>query len=275
MVALMIIQGVLQAVQGALSIAQAFTKERQQIVGASGEGKGFWSFYSYSNIDHFTAVYEMAPQYITNELVPNILKHASPDFAKHKDELIDELKDIADYGELSIPGNNLALTTATYHDGTGKMNFFVCSIVPDRSIIGDELGVRFETLRCEISMTLAQNWMLVCNIESQFTSTKSSWEIQYLPTGLDTDKVVDAIAIAMAPAVLGLIEMPEGFMKAMQKTIENHDKTELDLVDPEMLKKAWDATIKRQKQRDEQFQKGVEQLGQGVSSIVTGLPKNE
>lgn len=274
MAALMIIQGVLKAVQGALSIAQAFTKERQQYIGASGEGKGFWSFYSFSRIDHFTTIYEMAPQYIKTQLVPNILKHAGPEFANKKDELVDELTGIADYAELSVPGNNIALSAATYHDGTGKMNFFVCSLVPDKAIIGDALGVRFETLRCEISMTLAQNWMLVCNIESQFTSTKSSWEIQYLPTGIDAEKICDAISVAMAPAVLGLIEMPEGFMKAMQKTIEHHDKTEVDLIDPEMMKKAWDETMKRQKQRDEQFQKGVDLLGEGVSTIVTGLATN-
>ena len=277
MAVLMIIQGILGAVSGALKIASAFRKEQVSLPVYAGKGMGFWDFYSMSNIDRLTVPYDLAPQHIRNIVIPDIINRtASESLARFREDLVGELEDMADYGELAVAGNNRALTSASYSSNSGKLFFYIIGLTPKKAIIGDDIGVVFETMRCEVTMTMAQDWMLVCNMEAKFMSAKSSLELQYLPTAIDPNKVVDAIAIAMAPVVLGLVTVPGSFMTVMQGVLKNRDQLEgLQIPDDmqQTIDQAWAQVMQRQEQRDTVYQQGVDELGKGMVTLVQGFGK--
>ena len=276
--ALAFLGAIFSALSTGLDIIKQFRTESASMVVGSGHGSGFWDFCSYSSVGQIVLKADKANQYVAERLIPRIIKCESEQMKAHKDDIISELQDIADYAELSIGETNRAFTTTSYSKNSGKLWFYVYTF--NALTDGTTKAVQCSTMHIEVELRMAQDWLLVNHLESSFMKAKNTFEIQYLPKGIEPTDVQKAIAIAIAPAVVGLIEMPERFVKIMGAVINSTEPAELPKYSSETIDKIleqYNQMLQRRSEQDKIARDAVDEFGKKDPTLKpeTGKDKNE
>ena len=102
-----------------------------------------------------------------------------------------------------------------------------------------------------------------------------SQEIQYLPKkGLDERSIVEAISVAMAPAALGLVKVPESFMKILdtllKQQMEHPDKSVITAPTKEQTEQAYQAyndMVKAQAEYEKNAMEGFANISEEIKKL--------
>ena len=72
--------------------------------------------------------------------------------------------------------------------------------------VTSEEGCTISTIKVNANMTLACVWMVIFKVKVNFFKTTAKVEVRYLPEkGIQMSNVIEVIANALAPGVLGLV----------------------------------------------------------------------
>lgn len=273
---LAILGGICSALTSGLQILSAFRTESASSVVDQGHGTGFWDFYSYSTVGTIMLRAATANEYVAKRLIPRVMKCDSEEMQKHKDDIVSELQDIADYAELSIGQTDRAFTTTSYSKNSGKLWFYVYTFSAESQ--GDVHAVKCSTMLIEVELKMAQDWMLVNRMETSFFKAKNTFEIQYLPKAIDPKEVENAIAIALAPAVVGLVEVPEKFLQIMGGVINSTEPSDLPKYTSETLEQImaeWEKMVARRQQQDQTMLDAIAKFNQSAATLFPETGKNQ
>ena len=278
MSALAFIGGFFSALNTGLDILKQFRSESVSQVVGSGHATGFWDFCSYSEVSQIMLKVDLAEEFVTQSLIPKVIKCDTQQMKDYKDDIAEELKGVARYAELSVGETNKAFTTTSYSKNAGKLWFFVYVFNAETTYA--KPVVRCNTMHLEIEMKMAQDWLLVNHIETSFMKAKNTFELQYLPKGIKVSDVQQAIAIALAPAVVGLIEMPDRFVKMLGAVINSTKEDDLPQYTSgtmQQITEQYNQMIDRRAQQDQVARDAVAEFGKHVPTLEaeTGVSKNE
>jgi len=275
-----IITGVISAINGALNIAKAFATQSAEIVVGSGKGTGFWKFYSNSYLGTKAIAMNRVPEYI-DKMVDRITKEASPALARKKNDLIDYLQAIKEFDSYVLDECNNMVNVVDYSKSQGTLFFYITTFSPFIHSKRGE-GCKIETISIKVDMKLAKDWMIIQKAQTSFFRSSCHDEIQYLnEKGMKMSDVVEAISVAMAPAVLGLIKLPKGYMKildTMFKEQQAHpERGTIKGPTPEQQAQAYQNFKNMQDRQDkyeENAKEGFKALGNALSLGLKG-PETE
>ena len=265
----LIATAVVKALQGAIKIVHAFRTEVYDIPVSSGHGHGFWDFYSYSETTKISVKMTQADKFLA-KMVNTLTATLSDSMKKCKDEILDELKEVTEFESYQFDECEGSINQISYSANEGKLNFYVYTFTPGVSKRNNIEILKTEQMYCQIEMRIAQDWILINHIKSSFSKTINSLELQYLPTAIDSAKVVEAVSIAFAPAVLGLMKVPTKFLELLKASIKQKVEDPYSGISKETYEqseKLFDDMINRQKEKDELYQEGVKEIGEAASSL--------
>lgn len=265
----LIATAVVKALQGAIKIVHAFRTEVYDIPVSSGHGHGFWDFYSYSETTKISVKMTQADKFLA-KMVNTLTATLSDSMKKCKDEILDELKEVTEFESYQFDECEGSINQISYSANEGKLNFYVYTFTPGVSKRNNIEILKTEQMYCKIEMRIAQDWILINHIKSSFSKTTNSLELQYLPTAIDSAKVVEAVSIAFAPAVLGLMKVPTKFLELLKASIKQKVEDPYSGISKETYEqseKLFDDMINRQKEKDELYQEGVKEIGEAASSL--------
>ena len=214
-----IMSGVIGALKGAVQIASMFKTQSSESIVGSGSGTGFWKYYSNSAVGTRSVAANRCGDYI-DLMIGRIMNEATPALQSHTNEIIADLQDISEFESYVWGECDNMINTVNYNQGAGQLYMYVYTFSP---FIHETRGeaVKIQTMKIRADMKLAQDWIIVQKTKASFFKATSSQEIQYLPQkGIQTKDIVDAISIAMAPAVLGLVQLPERFMTVLDSLLK-------------------------------------------------------
>jgi len=218
-----IITGVIGAINGALSIAKAFSTQSHSGIQQTGKGTGFWKYYSNSYVGTKCIDMRRVPDYI-DRMVYRITKEATPGLAKKRKEIIADLKEIKEFESYAWGDCDNMVSCVDYAKAQNTLFYYIYTFSPFIHATRGE-GCRIQTIQIQANMKLAKDWMIVSKAKVGFFKSESHDEIQYLDErGLEMKDIIEAISIAMAPAVLGLVQLPERFMTVLETMLKDQQE---------------------------------------------------
>jgi len=210
--------GVMSALSSAVQIAGMFRTQNTETVVGTGGGKGFWNFYSNSQVGTLSMATTNVPRYI-ERLIERMMRDQGAEVKANRQSVIDNLQDISDFESYAYGQCDHMVNTVTYNKAAGTVFFYVYTFTPFMHATRGE-ACTISTMKILCNMALARDWMVVSKVKANFFKTTAKTEIRYLPEkGIQISNVIEAIAIAMAPAVLGLVQIPERFMVMLDKMV--------------------------------------------------------
>jgi len=240
---------------------------------ATGSGTGFWRYYSNSVVGTRSIAATSCGKYITN-MINRVTKEATPALQKHINEVVTDLQDIQEFESYAWGDCDNMVNTVNYNKGSGTLFLYVYTFSPFIHPTRGE-GVKIQSMRITANMELAKDWMVVSKVKASFFKTTMSQEIQYIPQkGIELKHVVEAIAMAMAPAVLGLVQLPERFMTVLDTLLKdqmaNPDKGVVTAPTKEQTEFAYNQFKDMQTKQDE-YEKNAQE---GFADIQKVLGQN-
>ena len=268
-----VLSGIISALGGALQIASAFKTQSATTIVGSGSGTGFWKYYSNSAVGTLSMSQSKCSEYVSR-LITRVMQEATPEIQQHTDDIISDLQDIKDFESYAWGDCDNMVNTVNYNKGSGTLYMYVYTFSP---YIHEKLGeaVQVSTMRINCNMELAKDWMIVSKAKSSFFKASVLQEIQYLPDkGLDVNAIVNAISIAMAPAVLGLVKLPDRFMTVLdsllKEQMENPDRGVITAPTAEQTEAAYQQ-FQDMRTAQDNYEKNAEEGFQNLSQEVKNL----
>lgn len=220
------VQGFNQALAGANSLLSMFRSSSSSQITGGGPGHWFWEFCSCSVISTTPIGLEDFPRFMKDE-VDHILKHQSFSIYSKKDEFFRKLKTHEEYKSYYKGQCLNAINSIGYNKDSGSLHMFIYTFTPNISIWGEKY-VNVKTMNVELKYKMAKNWIIVSKINTNFFRCTATSEIKYLPQKeFSMSDVVQAIGIAIAPAVLGIIPVPPEFLTVMNAAIQHDYETKV------------------------------------------------
>lgn len=217
--ALAVVSGIIGCLGGAMKIASAFKTQSATTIVGSGTGTGFFKFYSNSVVGNRAMAESSMPQYL-DRMIANIMKEQSPIVQANKDAIRDELQDIKDFESYAWGDCDNMVNTVTYNKASGSLFLYIYVFSP---FIHERRGngVKVANMKIHVDFTLPKDWIIVSKVKSSFFKCTMNQEIQYLDQKtVQMKDVIEAISIAVAPAVLGLVKLPDRFMACLDAIIQ-------------------------------------------------------
>lgn len=267
-----IASGVITCLQGALSIVQSFKRECYTQPVASGHGRGFWDFYSFSTTSRKGIGFNKMDKYLRERVIGTIETINKPS-KQYIDTVKSEILEIADYESYQWEEAEFSVNSVQFSQDQGKMYFLIYTFTPKIKESTQQEYCLVQTMRMEVeNFRLAQDWVLVNKVKSSMLKTSSSLEWSYMPASIDSQKIVDAVALAFAPVALGLVKVPDNFLKLLSVAIEAqlNEKSDIPQFTSEQLSSTMDLynqMVERQKERDQMAKDGLSTIGEGISKM--------
>ena len=271
--ALACISGIIGCIGGALKIAKAFSTQSMTSIQQTGSGSGFWRYYSNSAVGSLSMSVTKCDVYIQS-MINRITKETTPEIQAKKAEIIEFLSDIKEFESYAWGDCDRMVNTVDYNKATGTLFVYIFTFSPFIHPRKGE-GVRVQTLRICCNMELAKDWMVVSKVKASFFKTTATSEIQYIPNkSIKMSDVIEAISIAMAPAVLGLVQLPERFMTMLDSILKdqqaNPQKGIVTAETSEQVAQKYQAFKEMQAKQDEYIQNaqtGFSDLSEAISAL--------
>jgi hypothetical protein len=211
-----------------------------------------------------------------DRMVRRVTKEATPALQAKVPEIIDDLQEIKEFESYAWGDCDNMVNTVDYNKGEGSLFLYIYTFSPFIHPTRGE-GCKIQSLRIVANMELAKDWMVVAKSKVSFFKSTYSEEIQYIPNkGIEMKHVIEAISIAMAPAVLGLVQLPERFMTMLDTMLkeqsENPDRGVIKGPTAEQTQEAinnFKEMQNRQDKYEENAQQGFAALGEAVKGLGT------
>ena len=206
----------------ALQVMNAFHRTSVTNVIGTGGGRGFWNFYSHSRFKEIPCPMTMVPQYINS--LAQMVCNQNPGIAFLRNNLVNDMNEILNLG--SYESGQVATATdnvVTYDKPKGLVHFYIFSCSPAyQSSYNGKWFTSITTFYLSINLVCSQPWMITHQIKSSLMKTTGKVGIQYLPDpGWDARKQFEALQIALAPMVLGLVPVPATILEVFANLISN------------------------------------------------------
>ena len=256
--------GLISGLVGAL-----FSSTSISVISAVVEGKGFWEFYSTSAYVSRAISSASCKQYITY-MINQAMDDSSPGFRSKANEIIQDLAEISEFEVYDEDKCQKMINTISYNQGAGKLFLYIHTFAPSIHPTKGKI-VKTEYIKISVKLELAKDWMIVTKGSGNFFGCSISQEIQYIPNkGIELKHIVEAISIALAPAVLGVVKLPDRFMNLCGSILRNQSKSP----DPRVIT----AQTSQQAQQalslfDSMAEKQKSLVKSGLSQIGGGLTK--
>lgn len=218
--ALAIVSGIIGCLGGAMKIASAFKTQAATTIVGSGKGTGFFKFYSNSLVGNRAIPESGMPTYL-DRMMAHIMAEQSPIVQANKAAIVADLQDIKDFESYAWGDCDNMVNTVSYNKMSGSLFMYVYVFSP---FIHERLGngVKVANMKIHVDFTLPKDWIIVSKVKSSFFKATMNQEIQYLDTkSVKLTDVIEAISIAVAPAVLGLVKLPDRFMACLDSIIKS------------------------------------------------------
>jgi len=269
---LTVVSGIVAAIGGALKIASSFKSQTEVHTAGTGSGTGFWKYFSNTNVGTMTISPSKVGPYISR-MVNTIMKESNPTIQKNIEDIVEDLNDIKDFESYNFGDCDNMVNSVSYNKNVGSLFLYVYTFTP--LTLGMKEAVRVQTLKCTLNMKLASDFMVVSKMKTSFMKCTMSQELQYIPkSGLDTTSIINAISIAMAPAALGLVKVPERFMTVLdsllRQQMEHPDKSIITAPTREQTEAAYERfneMVKAQAEYDKNALNGFKDLSDEIKKL--------
>ncbi|OHT13533.1 hypothetical protein TRFO_03264 [Tritrichomonas foetus] len=203
-------------------------------------------------------------------MIDRIQSDATPELQNNRQEIIDDLTDISDFESFNYGECSALINSIHYNTNTGILYFYCYHFIPYTK--NNKEVVNVQSMIARIQMKLAQPFQVIGKVKANFFRAKMSTEIRYLPPeGIQQNDIIQAIAIAFAPACLGLMDVPESFFTIMKTmAVQNVKDSDSSISDEQVsqFESMFDAAQKRQKgMLDDLYKQAKETFGIGSSSL--------
>lgn len=118
---------------------------------------------------------------------------------------------MADIGGYEIEGANTFTHSVTFNKDTKEFHFFTIIFTP---ISAEKMTV--QTIDCKAQIELPYSFAILETTTANKWRTKTQQSLQEIPTALDSQAVVDAISMALAPALSGSVSVPKEFLESIK-----------------------------------------------------------
>lgn len=257
--------GVGSLLSGASTMMGMFKKQKGTMITGSGQGRGFWNFFSKSNIAKIPIsaddVHVAVDEYFNTIITDPVMKKTLMD-----DKFYYTLHSHLQYRSYVLGECFNAMNTVRYDKNSGKLFFYIYTLSPVLSEVWGETKkvLIIESMGLEINFDMAKDWMIVTHMKTNFMKGYIKDEFKYIDEkSIRMDDVVEAIGIAMAPAYLGLIKVPEQFVQAMNNAFLKESKEAAKEPSPELKSQAtqiFSTLVQNQQQMNQQTQDGLQKL---------------
>lgn len=210
--------GLISGLVGAL-----FSSTSMSLITAIKKETGFAQFYSYAFFQSSAFAANRCKENI-NYMINGIMKNAAPSIQSKKDEIIQDLNDISEFEFYEEIKCEKMVSTINYNKNVGQMFIHIHTFSPSMHPTKGRIVLK-ESLDLSVKMELAKDWMIVTKAKASFFGASVSQEIHYIPNkGIEMKNIVEAIAIALAPAVLGVVKLPGSFINICGSILEGQRK---------------------------------------------------
>jgi hypothetical protein len=269
---LAVVSGIIAALGGALQIASSFKRSTETHTTGTGSGTGFWKYFSNTDIGTMAISAANVGPYITR-MTEMIVRDTNSNIQKNLQNIVDDLNEIKYFESYNYGDCDNMVNSVSYNRNKGSLFLYIYTFTP--FIKGGKEAVRIQTLKCTVNLKLASDFLVVSKLKTSFMKCTMSQEIQYIPRkGIDSKAIVDSISIAMAPAVLGLVKVPERFMNIMKSLLkqqmERPDKSIITAPTAEQTKAAlerFEEMVKVQANYEKNAKEGFKNISDEIKKL--------
>ena len=135
----------------------------------------------------------------------------------HSDDLYESLQEIKDFEAYEYGSSERSATTVAYDKGAGKLSFYMHTFRPL-----NKTHIQASNFNVVAKMVMPSDFLIVDTIKSNAVRAKVTTRLEEVPRNLDSQAVIDAISMALAPGVEGYIDLPEAFVAKLNLEAKSH-----------------------------------------------------
>lgn len=139
-----------------------------------------------------------------NRLVPRSL-------SQHSDDLYESLQEIKDFEAYEYGSSERTATTVIYDKGAGKLSFYMHTFRPL-----NQTHIQASNFNVVAKVVIPTDFLIVDTIKSNALRSKVTTRLEEVPRNLDSQAVIDAISMALAPGIEGYIELPDAMISRLK-----------------------------------------------------------
>ena len=213
---------------GALNIAKSFATQSITTIDQMGKTNGFWKYYSNTSVSTKAFREELLDKYMS-KMIKDVTKEASPSLQNQYNNIIDDLQEIKEFETAAEKICDNSVSTMNYNKGSGTFFFYIYNFNPFYNELRHHISIQVSKIMMRAECQLGKDWMIVTKVKSSFFSSTACSELHYLEDkSIQLKDIAEVIAMAFAPAILGLVQLPERFIM----TITNICQKQLDNPEP-------------------------------------------
>ena len=204
----------------ALKIAKAFSTQSYETIDQTGKGTGFWKYYSCSSVSNKAIREDLMDKYLA-KMIKDVTKEATPALQSHYTEILNDLQEIKEFEAYTEESCDNSVTTMDFSQGTGILFLYIYNFNPFYNERTKRNAVRISKIKMMARCSLAKDWMIVTKVKANFFKSSACSELRYIDEkAVELKDIIEAISIAFAPAMLGLVKLPERFVKVITNLCE-------------------------------------------------------
>lgn len=246
--------GIINCIFTVMSFANKFMMQfAQEYANHGGRGyyggEGFYGFLSDSRVFENSVPIEMMDKYlimITNQA----FRDQSLAVQQKRDEYLNNLGQIKRFSSYRYAQSVNCINNIMYNKNKGKL---YCSIHTFTPYMKEIKGNKRKMIRCEgininIDFEMAKDFIILAKVKANWFRGSYSEELRWIDNkAITPDSITHAMSMALAPIILGICQMPKGFVTMVeimtqdQKLVEEfkqeNPETPLNLFDSYMQMK--------------------------------------
>lgn len=199
-----------------------------------GNLKGFWKFYSCSHIGKADIPVNYMDKYI-DMVLKKSLEDKDIIYLRYGDIFIRKLKTIKHFRSYNFGQTVSSINSVIYSKSRGELKLYVYTFTPYMHKTLNKTAM-VEWLDMKLKIDLAKNFVILSKIKANWFSGSYSEEIRWMDKSIDYNHITHAIAIALAPCMIGLVKIPPSFVREIQILVK--DTTMQDYVTQEAIEHA-------------------------------------
>lgn len=205
---LTVLSGLVQALHGAKDILASYRNQTYKNCSNS----VFWNFYSCSSISETPIAIDAFQTYMQDEIELFFEKYPFLSDSEKSKILKDAmaLKVQRSY----VEGECLhGITFMAYNNVTRKLHINILTVSPFLSKFTGEKCARIRSCAISLAFNMSKSWFSVNFVKSYKGEATTSNELSF---GTSVSNITDMISLALSPAVLGLVKLPDEFLTLCQ-----------------------------------------------------------
>lgn len=189
----------------------------------SGTREGFYQFYSAMESSQITV-----PVSMMDKIFNLIYKHTYSDngleYLMKKDEYIRNIGSMKKYSSYRFGQCINSINNIAYSKNQGKLYMSIFTFTPFLiDINGQKVkSVRYSALKINMQFEMAKYFVVLSKVKANWFKGTYAEEIRWLDQkALTLDSVVNAMSIALAPCIVGIVHLPPEFVTQIEIMVKD------------------------------------------------------